>query len=301
MAESSSPTAIEQLITPTLLAEARRLELRTTRAIDSDTIGDFRSSFRGSGLNFAELREYEPGDEIRRIDWKATARSPRTYVKSYLEERSLSIMLAIDSTRSTNFGTPRSRQERALEFSALITILARHAGDSVGLLRFSDKVEECIRPDRKRTQAQRIITSLLQPHPLRTATDLNPMLGELRTILKKRTVIFVVSDFFAPPFSESLQHLSMRHDVICVQLRDPDLEALPSVGIVSLQDAENGERILVDSGSSSGRRTLHEFAEKQNARTKASCIAAGADWIELVDHPLRPLRDLMRQRARRFR
>ncbi|NDC38160.1 MAG: DUF58 domain-containing protein [Proteobacteria bacterium] len=301
MANSPSSIALEQLINPTLLAEARRLELRSTRAMDSDTVGQFRSSFRGSGLTFAELREYEPGDDIRRIDWKATARSPRIYIKSYLEERSLSILLALDSTRSTCFGNPQTRQRRALEFSALITLLARYAGDAVGLLRFSDIVEEYIRPERRRTQAQRIITSLLQPRELSTKTDLTVMLRDLRTTLRRRTVIFIVSDFLSPPFFEPLQMLCKRHDVICVHLGSPAIDAFPAVGIVAVQDAESNEQIVVDSGSKRGQALLRELQLRQTERIQQSCRSAGADWIELVDHPLRPLRDLMRQRTRRQR
>jgi hypothetical protein len=301
MTESHPSTALHELLSPALIAEARRLELRSARAIDSDTIGEFRSTFRGSGLTFAELREYEPGDDIRRIDWKATARSPRTYVKSYLEERSLSILVAVDTTRSTEFGAPRTRQTRALEFAALLAILARRSGDAIGLARFSNQVEEFIRPERKRSQTQRILTSLLVPRLLAPATDLARAFDELRTTLRRRTVVFILSDFFSTPFADNLKLLSMRHDVICVQLRDAHSAALPAVGIVRVADAETGEELLIDTGTTAGQLALASLEDRHSEQLRQTCQAAGADCIVLSSNALKPLRDLMQQRARRSR
>jgi uncharacterized protein (DUF58 family) len=307
MFETKTPSSISApLLDPAILAEARRLELRTKRAIDADTVGNFRSSFKGSGLSFAELREYEPGDDIRRIDWKASARSNRTYAKSYIEERSLSIVLALDCSSSTQFGlgelrTQKTPHQLALSFAALITLIARHAGDAVGLLKFSDCIEDFIAPARKRSQIQRVLNSVLNERTNTASTDINAALIGLTTRLKRRSLIFIISDFFTPPFQENLRALSARHDVICAQISSAETASLPDVGIVEFKDAESEERIIIDTGSVDGRNSLKARLTKHSDETRRTCITSGAEWLALKENPVVAIRELMARRNRRLK
>lgn len=303
MFKTNSNSSSNQVLDPAMLAEARRLELRTKRAIDADTIGNFRSSFKGTGLTFAELREYEPGDDVRRIDWKASARSNRTYAKSYVEERSLSVIIALDCSRSTQFGFSESSPKRrpsllARSFAALITLIARHSGDEIGLVRFSDRIEGFLAPNRKRSQVQKVINALLAEQRHDGTTDINLLLRELTTRIKRRSVIFIVSDFFAPPFQETLRALSARHDVICAQLCSAGPGIAPNLGLVEVEDAESGERLVVDTSSADGQLQLTAALSKHADEIRRVCRTAGADWIPLKDNPATALRELMSRRNR---
>lgn len=289
---------LSDLLDPALAAQLRRIELSTRKIVDTDLMGRYRSAFRGSGLTFADLREYQAGDDIKYINWKATARSSKVYVKSFEEERQLSVLLAVDISRSTEFGSKRTKHALALEFSALIATLARICGDALGICLFSDQVEEFVPVGSARSQFQKVLLSLLAKRDLRPATDMQRALNFISSHQRRASIIFIVSDFFCGAFEYELRQLAARHDVICVLLDDLIDGELPSAGLVLFEDAESGRRCLIDTGS---RRTKEKLAALHNERINSlsrMCSRCNCDFLDTKDGSLQALRRLMEQRTR---
>lgn len=289
-----------QLLDSSLLAELRRIELRTRRSIDSDLMGHYRSAFRGSGLIFSDLREYQPGDDVRHIHWKVTARTSRPFVKTFEEDRQLNILLVVDVSNSTNVGGAKTKHRKALEFAALVTTLGLSNQDAVGLLLFSDKVEEYLPIKRLRSQGKRIISALLKPHALTPRTNIADTLKFVREHQRKRSIIFIVSDFISANFEQELKALSLRHDVIAVLLGEKDTE-LNSCGIVQYVDAESGARIQLDTSSKRVREHYKKLEFGRRKKLLELFRNCAVDQIEIRDLVLKPLLDLMRQRTARCR
>ncbi len=287
-----------QLLSPEALLDIKRLEIRSRRSVNADLIGRYRSSFRGSGLLFSDLRTYEPGDDIKHIHWKATARTGRPFVKTYEEERQLRIMLAVDISASTLWGTPKSKHERALQFAALISMLAQQNQDAIGLCLFGDSVVEHIEPSTKRSQFQRVLRMLLTPRVMTKGTNIGSALSFLRERTKRSSIIFLVSDFFAAPFETQLSQLAARNDVIGVSLVNED--KLPPVGLVNFCDAETGEEIIIDTSSEKVRAGLKKRLEDHRVQLQSQFQKARSDLIEIGENPLRPLVTLMEKRSRRI-
>lgn len=283
------------------LADLRRLELRSKRRIDTDLIGKYRSAFRGSGLVFSDLREYQPGDDVKHIHWKASARTGRVYVKSYDEDRSLNIIVAVDVSNSTSFGGKRSKHSKAIEFAALLTMLASQGQDGIGLCIFAEKVLEYFPPRRSRLQIQRALNTLLAKRPLPKATDLGGCLDFLRQHQRRSSIIFLLSDFYSRPFDEPLRYLAYRHDLIGVLIEDDLDYRLPSAGIIEFTDAETGQRTLVDTATKSIRTALEYQQQTRVASLRKIFQSAGADFIVINKSLLEPLTTLMQQRTRRLR
>lgn len=286
-----------QLLSAEALLDIKRLEIRSRRSVDADLIGRYRSSFRGSGLLFSDLRTYEPGDDIKHIHWKATARTGRPFVKTYEEERQLRITLAVDVSASTLWGAPKSKHERALQFAALISMLAQQNQDAIGLCLFGDSVVEYTEPSTKRSQFQRVLRMLLTPRPLVKGTNIGAALTFLRERTKRSSIIFIVSDFLSPPFEEQLSLLASRNDVIGVSLINN--ERIPSAGLVKFSDAETGEEILVDTSSKKVREALIKKLELHKTELQSKFQKSRSDLIEIGENPLRPLITLMEKRSRR--
>ncbi len=289
----------DSLITDQSRLEVKKLELRSRRKINADIIGQYRSSFRGSGLLFSDLRLYEPGDDIKNIHWKVTAKTGKPYVKTFEEERQLNVLLAIDISNSTNFGIPRTNHQKALEFSALITTLTQKTQDNCGLLLFGNDIVEFIKPSSKRTQFRRILSALMTQRSHDRGTNLNGAITYLRQHLKRSSVVFLISDFYATDYADSLKTLSAKHDLIGVLLADPDYENLPRVGLVEFEDAEGAGKILLDTSNERIRTELKKTSETRRAELKRIFNEASSDLIEIKDHILTPLINLMAQRARR--
>lgn len=292
--------ALGTLLDPLILSQIRQIELRTRRAIDADLVGNYRSAFRGSGLSFSDLRQYQPGDEIKNIHWKATARTGTTYVKNYEEDRQLSIMLAIDISRSTAFGQSKSKHEQALKFAAVVTLLAHINQDAIGLALFDRDVQHFMPPKTGRTQVQRMLLEISARRELYPATDIAAALRYMLMHQRRGTVIFLVSDFYAPPFSQELKLAALRHDVVCVLLDDPLDRSLPNVGLVEIEDAESGERLVLDSSNAALRAELERRHSRRREELEQVAHGAGADLVAISDDPIRPLFDLMRRRMRRL-
>jgi uncharacterized protein (DUF58 family) len=230
-----------------ILRQVRLLELRTRGLVNSLFSGEYRSVFKGQGMEFSEVREYQPGDEVRSIDWNVTARMMRPYVKRYIEERELTVMLAVDLSGSGRFGTRRRfKSELASELSAVLAMSAIRNNDRVGTLLFTDEVEHVVPPRKGRKHALRLIRDLLVFHPKGRGTDIAGATDYMNKMLPNKTIIFLVSDLIAPNIERPLKLLAQRHDVVAVTVEDPSEMELPDVGLARLVDPETGETIDVD-------------------------------------------------------
>lgn len=301
----SEPAADREKITidPVLMAEVKRIRLRSRRRISADLLGQYRSAFRGSGLIFTDIREYTPGDDTKHIHWKITARSPNgnAFVKSYEEDRQLNVLLVVDVSSSTDFGIGRSKHQRAMEFCALLALLAKNSKDAVGLLSFSDKIEEFYPPSRKSSQFDRIFSRLLGFRRLTPATDLRMALAYLNERQRRPAIIFIISDFISAPFDSELKLLCARHDVICAQLEHDFDAVLPQCGIVEFVDAETGQRMLLDTSHRASLGRLKEQSEIKRQQLRQLCRQAGAELMYVSSNPIRPLAELMERRKSRMR
>lgn len=290
---------MQATVDPSIVAEARRLQIRTRRCADTDIVGLYRSSFRGQGLQFSELREYQPGDDVRRIDWKVAARSSRVYVKSFEEDHALRVLCAVDISHSTSVGYGTSAYQRAARIAALVALLAARSHDALGLMLFADKVHQYLAPAQQRRQLMRVLLALSQPASPPRSTDVGAALLELARRERRRSVIFLLSDFFSRPFEEPLRLLARRHDVIGIWLAPAHVSSLPAVGLVQVEDAESGERLTIDSSSSSVRALLAEREARRRETLTQLFRSAGADLCEVREDCITPLKQLMERRARR--
>ena len=263
-------------------AEVRRIEITTRHLVRDIVAGEYSSAFRGRGVEFAEVREYQPGDDVRMIDWNVTARLGSAYIKRFLEERELTILFAVDYSASGAFGT-RRRTKRALavEVCAVLALAAARNNDRVGTAFFTDRLERYVPPRKGRRQVLRVISELLGHEPAGRGTDLAGSLLALEPLLRRRSVLFLVSDFLADGWRPVLGRLARRHDVIAVQLVDPRERELPDVGTVALQDAETGAWCWVDTTSPRVRDAVRAKVARFDAELASAVEEGGADLLRL--------------------
>jgi uncharacterized protein (DUF58 family) len=286
-----------------VLRKIREVEIRARVLADELLLGTYRSVFRGSGLDFEEVREYEPGDDIRSIDWNVTARMGIPYIKKYREERALNVYLAVDVSASSWFGTVRqSKRELAAEVGALLAMAATRNHDRVSLLLFSDALDDFIPPRIGRDHILHVIRQLLYAEPRRARTDLGAAATFLGNIAKKRGVVFVVSDLLDSGSGAPLRTLAQKHDVIALVPGDPRELELPNVGAISLEDAETGEMLEIDTSDRRMRAAYAEAAAERRIERRRTLSRMGIDSVELfTDRPyVPPLMALFRTRARRL-
>lgn len=251
---------------PELLKEIKRLHFQTRRLADQGVQGRYRSAFKGRGIEFEEVREYLPGDDVRSIDWKVTARRDHPYVKSYREERELTVFIAVDVSASTVTGTKKQlRDSLVARIGAALTFIALNNNDKVGLVTYSNRVESYHPPRKARSSVWRILHEVLMPTEFRRGTDLNGLCTFLNNVLKRRAIVFIISDFFDEGFSLPLATLAKRHDCTAVVVRDPSDENLPEVGLVRVRDPESGAVALLDTANA----TLREEYQKQSRSRRA--------------------------------
>src|SRR5436189_6185076 len=237
-----------------ILKKIRGLEIKTKGLVETVFAGDYHSVFKGRGMNFEDVGEYQPGDEIRAIDWNVTARLGSPFVKKFTEERELTVMLVVDVSASGNFGsTMQSKRELAAEVACLLAFSAIRNNDKVGLLLFTDRVELFIPPKKGRSHTLRIIREILFFKPQGTGTEPDLALDYLNRIVTRRAVVFFISDFQAPDFSRALAVSGRRHDFIAIQIQDEREMAFPNVGIITLEDAETGEQIEINTSDRTTR------------------------------------------------
>ncbi|MFM9958010.1 MAG: DUF58 domain-containing protein [Phycisphaerales bacterium] len=322
------------MLTEDLMKKVRQIEIATGRAVNEVFAGEYSSAFKGRGMEFAEVRLYQPGDDVRTIDWNVTARTGEPHVKRFVEERELTVMLAVDLSASGRFGSvARLKNELAAELCAVLAFAATRSNDKAGLLIFTDRVERFIPPAKGTRHVLRIVRELLDFDPpsggmwgdQRRGTDVPGALEHLRRTLKKRAVVFVVSDFLvegaatgvrrlseptssstlstgAPSrFETNLKLLARRHDVICCSIDDPRERTLPRAGLVELEDAETGERFTVDTSSGSVRRAYEAMGLRRREHLRVQFRRMGIDHVEAsTDRPyVQSLIELFRRREGR--
>jgi len=253
------------MLTSELMQKIRRIEIRTKRLVNDSFAGEYHSVFKGRGMAFDEVRPYQPGDEIRTIDWNVTARTGETHVKRYTEERELTVMLVVDASASENFGSVnRFKRELAAELTAVLSFSATSNNDKVGLLIFNDQIELFIPPRKGRKHILRLIRELLAYEPQNSGTDIKMALDKVNQILKRRSIVFLVSDFMAEPesYRQAMAITNKRHDLIAIDLNDPLDTEISDVGLLALEDPESGEIVWVDTGDKAWQ---HAFAMKSDA------------------------------------
>ncbi len=270
------------MIPKEILDKVRLIEIRTRNMMNNLFAGEYHSVFKGRGMEFAEAREYQLGDDVRHIDWNVTARVGSPFIKVFDEEREMTVMLLVDVSASGAFGSQQQMKgEVGVEVSALLAFSAIQNNDRVGLLIFTDEVEVFVPPKKGRKHVLRVIRELLYFQPQGRRTSIAGALEYLGRVLHRRSVVFVVSDFQDKGYETALRHLSRRHDLIAVSLSDPREWRLPDVGFINLQDAETGEQVLVDSG----HRGVREFyaAEQEAAVERRDVLfrKTGVDEIAI--------------------
>lgn len=260
----------------------KRLEIRTTRLVHSLFGGEYKSVFKGRGIEFDEVREYQEGDDPRLIDWNVTARMDRLFVKKFVEERELSIMLVVDVSASEDFGSGESlKRELAAELTAAIAMSALHNHDQVGLVLFSDRIERYVKPKKGRGHVNRLVREVLHTEAVGLGTDYAVVEKLLMHLLKQRSVVFFISDFLSTGYERPLRLLSTRHDMVPVVIGDPRERSLPDVGIVRLEDPETGETAIVDTHAPRVRKAYAEKAQTQRQMRLDAFRKLGLDFLEL--------------------
>lgn len=299
---TSPVRARRRAVTAEVLRQVKGLELRTRTLVNSLFTGEYRSVFRGQGIEFAEVRAYQQGDEFRAIDWNVSARMGHPFVKTYMEEREITLLLVVDQSGSLHFGRPYTKAGLAVEVGAVLALAAARHNDRVGALLFADRVEYVVRPNKGRAHALRVIRDLVAFAPRGRGTNLAEALRYASKLLRHRAIIVVLSDFRAEGWEEPLARLGSRHDIVAVTIDDPREYDVPDAGWVELEDAETGQRVLVDTSHGPTRTRIRVAAESlQQARTR-KLVHAGVDRVALqTTVPYGPpLRRAFAERARRL-
>jgi uncharacterized protein (DUF58 family) len=282
---------------PPTAPELRRLKLRARRRVDSLFAGDYLSAYKGRGIEFAEVREYQPGDDVRAIDWNVTARTGRPFIKEFVEERELTVMLALDLSASGRFGSGAALKVEALrETTAIIATVAADNNDRVGLLTFTDRIERFLAPSKGARHTSALLEAAIQSPPVGRGTDLPLAVTTLARTMRRRSVLFILSDFLVPSLpslERPLGVLGRRHDVTALRLTDPRERDLPGVGLLSVEDPETGLRLTFDASSARMQRELREHFDRQAQQCAAICSKTGVQLADLsTDRPI--VRDLAR-------
>jgi uncharacterized protein (DUF58 family) len=288
--------------TAEILKKIRTLEIKTKGLVETVFAGNYHSVFKGRGMNFEDVREYQPGDEIRAIDWNVTARLGNAFVKKFTEERELTVMLIVDVSASGNFGSAtQSKRELAAEVACLLAFSAIRNNDKVGLLLFTDRVELFIPPKKGQSHTLRLIREILFFDPVGRGTNPALALDYLNKILTRRAVVFFISDFQAPDFSHTLAVSGRRHDFIAVRIQDEREMVLPNVGMITLEDAETGEQIEINTADRTTRARFSILADEQARDLARTLRRNNIDAITLstTEDYLPALRSFFKSRERR--
>ncbi|MGH7628215.1 MAG: DUF58 domain-containing protein [Gemmatimonadales bacterium] len=288
-------------VSPEILKQVKAIELRTRGLVGSLFAGEYRSAFRGQGMEFAEVRTYEAGDDFRSIDWNVSARLGHPFVKTFTEERELTVLLVVDRSGSLEVGEPVAKAAVAVEVAAVLALAAAFQNDRVGALFFTDAVEHVVRPQKGRTHALRVIRDLVAFRPRARRTDLGAGLTYAGRLLRHRSVVVLLSDFIAEDWERPLRRLAARHDVVVITVDEPRERAFPESGWIELADAESGQRALVDTGNRLFRERMTRLAEHRREQRRHALAASGVDHLELdtaSDYTV-PLRRHFAARARR--
>jgi len=285
-----------------VLAKVRRIEIVTRRLVNDVFSGEYHSVFKGQGMEFDEVREYQPGDDVRTIDWNVTARMGSPYVKRFVEERELLVLFLLDVSASGRFGSSgATKLESAAEACAILAFSALSNNDKVGAVLFSSEVEEYIPPDKGRRHVLHVIRKILHHQPRHLGTDIAAALEFLLRVIKKRAIVFLVSDFIAPDFSRALRLAAGKFDLVALEVTDERERSLPRAGLVRVWDQEAGEEAVIDLSSPERRRAFAEVVRRRQEELENLFLRSGTDRIRLAagEDPVRPLTLFFRRRARR--
>jgi uncharacterized protein (DUF58 family) len=286
-----------------LIKKVRQIQIYTSRTVNASFAGQYESVFKGRGMQFDEVREYMPGDDIRAIDWNVTARTGKPYIKRFVEEREMTVIFAVDLSASGQFGTlSKTKNQLAAEFCAVLAFAAAKNNDKVGLLIFTDSIELFIPPKKGSRHVLRLIRELLYFQTPKKQTDIPLALDYLARVVRKRATVFVVSDFLETDFKKPLSLLNKRHDCIAVPVSDPAELALPKVGIIEFTDAETGETITIDTSSSGFRRQYEGTSAERFGQLKSLLRSINVDCINIsTGKPyINDLIQFFHQRHRRY-
>lgn len=288
----------------------RELEISTRRMVDDSMAGAYHSVFKGRGMDFDEVREYSPGDEVRTIDWNVTARAGRAFVKKFTEERELTIFLVVDISASGNFGSgAMAKRELAAEVASVLAFSAIRNSDKVGLILYTDRIERYLPPKKGRRHVLRVVRDILYHEPQGIGTDTVKTLDVVNHVLHRRAVVFLISDFVASggdpeaaraQLRRAVRQTNRRHDLIALHIEDPRERELPNVGIVALEDAETGEIIEINTARSAVRKRFTELSLERAQRLRSDLRAEGVDSVQLrTDMPyIPPLQRFFKSRGR---
>jgi uncharacterized protein (DUF58 family) len=294
------------ILTADTLRAIRRIELRTRKLVNDFFAGAYHAIFKGRGIAFDAVRPYEPGDDVRDIDWNVTARADAPYIKRYIEERELTVMLVLDASASSSFGTVnRQKRDLAAELGAVLAFTAISNNDRVGLLVFSDQIELFIPPRKGRNHVLRLIRDLLAAKPAHTGTDISLALRTINTLLRRRAIVFLISDFLASSqeYARDLLVTGRRHDVIAVVVSDPREQSWPDVGLAGLRDAETDTITWIDTSSEQWRKQFSQQAHRFQRMRDEALARAEIDRIDVRvdDDHVQALTAFFKKRAQRVR
>jgi uncharacterized protein (DUF58 family) len=277
-------------LTREILRKVRQIEIRTNRLVTDSLAGHYHSVFKGRGMNFDEVREYVPGDEVRAIDWNVTARAGHPFIKKFTEERELTLLLLVDVSASGNFGSgAQSKRELAAELASVLAFSAIRNSDKVGLVLFTDRIEEYIPPKKGRRHVLRVVREILYFQPRHRGTDLGNALNFANEVAKRRAVVFLVSDFQSggeptaalATLRRALRQTNRHHDLVALRIHDPHEEKLPNVGMLAVEDAETGELLELDTGSESARERFRELAHNESDLLRRAFNSEAVDSLSL--------------------
>ncbi len=292
------------MIPKEVLKQIRHIEIRTGKLVNEVFAGEYESIFKGRGMEFSEVREYQPGDDIRTIDWNVTARFGRPFVKKFTEERELTVMLLIDISSSENFGTQeKTKAQIAAEIASVLAFSALRNNDKVGTILFTDQIETFIPPKKGRRHILRIIRELLYFKPAHYQTDISLALEYLNEVAKRKMIVFLISDFIDRGYEKILQITNKKHDVIVITITDPQEKGLLPLGFMELEDSETKRRILINTGDKSLRDSFSQINEQKDSNRKTFFKSIGLDSIEISSDRsyIEPLISFFKKRAKRFR
>jgi uncharacterized protein (DUF58 family) len=301
--DADSPVrARRRAVTAEVLRQVKGIELRARSLVNTLFTGEYRSVFRGQGIEFAEVRAYQQGDDFRAIDWNVSARMGHPFVKTFMEERELTLLLIVDQSGSLHFGRPYTKAGLAVEVAAVLALAAARHNDRVGALLFADVPEYVVRPAKGRGHALRVIRDLVAFAPRGRGTNLAGALSYAAKLLRHRAIVVVLSDFRAEGWEQPLGRLLAKHEVVAITIDDPREYDLPDAGWVELEDAETGQRILVDTSHTKTRTRIRVAAERVQQERTRKLVQAGVDRVALhttVPYGA-PLRRAFAERARRL-
>lgn len=289
------------MLTKELLKQVKQIEIKTRNVVNEVFSGEYHSAFKGRGMEFAEVREYQIGDDIRSIDWNVTARSGSPFIKVFEEERELTVMLVVDMSGSLMFGSlDKTKQQIAAELSAILAFSAMKNNDKVGLILFTDRIEKFVPPKKGRSHGLRIIREILSFKPEGNATNIKAALEYLNSTIKRKSIAFLVSDFIDDGYDKILNIVGKKHDLIGVVLQDPRENDIPKSGLIKFKDAETGALRYLDTSNNNVRVQFNELLNYQNTKRKSTFIKSRLDVIEIntSESYVKPLANFFRKREK---